>query len=252
MHIVCNSHSIFDAQLVSNLTDCSLKVSLLPGNDFAANLCFYGADFKSLIDKSMGNTEFSDQLIRRKFLRSLLSDSRYFLLNLVKKLYAEDDNNFYDLESFWYMADGASPELLKKELESVVDSKNGIKVLIDLLKIFKDEFSTLFNDYKLKSDKHQFNFDNNVITINECISIHGQSLEKLLTDVKDYTCKHAPYIIENNLAKDEETYIKYSDFLARLNALDLDSYLTVQDYTTTDPLLLLIKEMDDLFVFNSI
>lgn len=213
VHIVCNSHSLFDEKLVSNLVNCSIPVSLIENNDFAAIINFCDNDFKTLLDLSCGEKSPADQL--------LLLKQKYCSISLFRNFFKEtlhSDLHYKILDYFFYLNDNDhyhqeynfSSVFIEKNIDFFENFHNKIKS-------FNDLFSSSL-DFETSSN---FKFINDSIIINNQISITGNDYFDLLEKTKKYSEKHSEYVI-NNLSSVNLKWNKYSDF--SFSALQLDSF----------------------------
>lgn len=211
MHIVSNSHSLLDENLVSNLVDCSIPVSLIENNDFAAIITFYDNDFKTLLDLSCGEESPADNLLILKQKSRSISLFRDFFK---ENLHADVDSKILDYFFFFNDNDHVYQEY---HFNSIFIEKHYdfFKQFHEKLKLFVECFSSSLN-IELPSN---FKFIDNSIVVNDQISISGEDYFYLLDQVKKYSNKHSDYVI-NNLSSVNSKWDKYSDFSFSISTLD--------------------------------
>lgn len=256
MHIVCNDCNLDNKALVSNLTSSSMKISMIPNDDFSAILTFSGKDFNSLLLLSDVNESVINKLTRITHFNNTLSRMYHAVNNLFVQSQKSTDKCYDMLDTLlWMMRDG-NKKVIEDEVDSLINGKHGITPLINFLKELNVNLNELMNKSRFRENTNIFSFGDDHILINESMSISGQTLTKLKAEIKEYTDKYASKIIDSYYDKNEEKISKYQSFLLELSGLEFEKVNNYEDFYSGDinhdQLCVFLEKMIDLFYLPSL
>lgn len=262
MHIVCNSHSLFDAQYVQNLSDCSIPVSLLPNNNSDFIITFSGTNFLNLLNSSLGNFDKANKLKLRKslsekirYIQNHVSSSDFLKFNNESDYFSDITDGIIDI----CIPEGVRWNLATEEnFKTALLNHDLFYKLISFLSTFKERSLKSYN--KNLAYKKQYILDNNVkyydfifgkdyISINELVLFSGQSYFDLLEKVKDYIESKSDYfLVGKNYDKIINLEFEINELYKCLDKTDFSS-LKMQDLESFNIIKDLYKKILELFKF---
>ena len=233
MNIICNSYSISDKSLVTNLMDCVLPLSLFErefSNDFVIK--FRDENFQKLIDLSLNEKETSQRLLKIKELKNKHQLYQKAKNKLYEDIMKNEGKGEFNTDSILYIistynTESDSVDMIEDvfKLESALnDLKHFLSNYNDMLKA---EYEIAISSQKnrlLEYQTPEYIFTDNQITINHSIGkflINDEKLDNLKIKVKSYLDEK----LDNYLEKIEtKTILKENEFEDLFNSLiELDS-----------------------------